>query len=234
MTEQNVPIQNSNTKKFSFYENFDGRYHKVHEIRDLIPQFKAFYYAEKRKDLSMSAIKIINAYNAKITPLTFFPWEKQYKSWRKKWDAELLAIQGYHEEQKEVRQLIRVRDERNALVVPEDETLEAGARTLGGELLNDALGILKKDQEEEELYDDDIIVKRRNYVLNVYNYVTRSSHSKEALRLKSNAEKRETMGFLMDLMSRATAGKMTDDELDLLKQTTSSVVNSPSPEPTPS
>lgn len=234
MTEQNIPVQTSNTKKFSFYENFDGRYHKVHEIRDLIPQFKTFYYAEKRRDLSMSAIKIINAYNAQIAPLTFFPWEKQYKSWRKKWDAELLAIQGYHEEQKEVRQLIKVRDEQNALVVPEDETLEAGARTLAGELLNDAMGILKKDQEQEDLYEDDIIVKRRNYVLNVYNHVTRSAHSKESLRLKSNAEKRQTMGFLMDLMSHATAGTITDEQIEILKTTTHPQQVSPAPEPTPS
>ncbi len=235
MTEQNIPIQTSTTKKFSFYENFDGRYHKIAEIRDLIPQFKVFYYAEKRGDPGKSAIKIINAYNAQITPLTFFPWEKQYKSWRKKWDGELLAIQGYQEEQKQVRQLIKVRDERNVLVVPEDETLEAGARTLAGELLNDAMGILKQDQEEEEMYEDDIIVKRRNYVLNVYNYVTRSSHSKEALRIKSNAEKRETMGFLMDLMSRATAGKMSDDELELLKQSSTPLEESvPAHQPIPS
>jgi len=102
--------------------------------------------------------------------------------------------------------------------VPSDDSLEAGAKTLGGELLNDALSILKRDQKEEELYEDEVIVKRRNYVLNVYNYITRSAHSKETLRLKSNAEKRETMGFLMDLMSRATAGKMTDENMALLKQ----------------
>lgn len=236
MTEQNIPIQNSNTKKFSFYENFDGRYHKIAEIRDLIPQFKAFYYAEKRKDPSMSAIKIINAYNAQITPLTFFPWEKQYKSWRKKWDGELLAIQGYQEEQKEVRQLIKVRDERNVLVAPEDETLEAGARTLAGELLNDAMDILKQDQSDEDLYEDDIIVKRRNYVLNVYNYVTKSTHSKAALMLKSNAEKRQTMGFLMDLMSLATAGKMTDEDMDLLKKSATSPAGDsvPTHQPIPS
>lgn len=221
MTDHNVQLHTSNTKRFSFYENFDGRYHKVNEIRDLIPQFKTFYYAEKRKEPGMSAIKIINAFNAQITPLAFFPWEKQYKLWRKKWDAELLAIEGYQEQQKEVRQLIKVRDEQNALIVPSDDSLEAGAKTLGGELLNDALSILKKDQEEEDLYEDEIIVKRRNYVLNVYNYVTRSAHSKEALRLKSNSEKRETMGFLMDLMSMATAGKLTDDDMELLKQSTS-------------
>jgi hypothetical protein len=218
MTDHNIQLHTSNTKRFSFYENFDGRYHKVNELRDLIPQFKAFYYAEKRKEPGKSAIKIINAYNAQITPLTFFPWEKQYKLWRKKWDAELMAIQGYQEEQKEIRQLIKVRDDQNVSIVPSDDSLEAGAKTLGGELLNDALSILKKDQEEEDLYEDEIIVKRRNYVLNVYNYVTRSAHNKEALRLKSNSEKRETMGFLMDLMSMATAGKLTDEDMALLKQ----------------
>lgn len=220
MADQNIQVHTSNAKKFSFYENFNGRYHKVNEIRDLIPQFKAFYYAEKRKEPERSAIKIINDYNAQIVPLTFFPWEKQYRLWRKKWDAELLAIEGYQEQQKEVRQLIKVRNEENALIPPSDESLEDGAKTLAGELLNDALDILKRDQGKEELYEDEIIVKRRNYVLNVYNYITRSAHSKEALRLKSNAEKRETMGFLMDLMSRATAGKMTDEELELLKQST--------------
>ena len=222
ITDRNIPVQTSNTRKFSFYENFDGHYHKINEIRDLIPQFKVFYYAEKRKDPGWSAIKIINDFNAQIAPLTFFPWEKQYRLWRKKWDAELLAIQGYQEQQKEVHQLIKVRDEQNAMVVPADDALENGAKTLAGELLNDAMGILKKDQEDEELYEDDIIIKRRNYVLNVYNYITRSAHSKEALRLKSNADKRESMGFLMDLMSRATAGKMTDEELALLKNSSKS------------
>ena len=222
MTDNNIPVQTSNTKKFSFYENFDGCYHKVNEIRDLIPQFKDFYCAVKRKEPRKSAIKIINDYNTQIVPLTFFPWEKQYRLWRKKWDAELMAIQGYREEQKEIRQLIKVKDEQNALITPTDESLEAGAKTLGGELLNDAMSILKKDQEEEELYEDEIIVKRRNYVLNVFNYITKSVHGKEALRLKSNAEKRETMGFLMNLMSHATAGKMTDNELELLKQSVTS------------
>lgn len=227
ITDRNIPVQTSNTKKFSFYENFDGHYHKINEIRDLISQFKAFYYAEKRREPGRSAIKVINDFNVQIAPLTFFPWEKQYRLWRKKWDAELLALAGYQEQQKEVRQLIKVRDEKNALVVPADETLENGAKTLAGELLNDAMNILKNDQNEEELYEDDIIVKRRNYVLNVYNYITKSAHSKEALRLKSNADKRETMGFLMDLMSLATAGKMSDEDLALLKQSTTSTSDSP-------
>ncbi len=221
MADQDIPIQTSNTKKFSFYENFDGHYHKVGEIRDLIPQFKTFYYAEKRKDPSMSAIKIINAYNAQIAPLTFFPWEKQYRLWRKKWDAELLAEQNFLLQQREVRQLVKLRDEQNATIVPNEHTLEVGAHTLAGELLNDAMNLLKRDQDSEDSYDEEILVKRRNYILNVFNYVTRAVHGKEALKLKSNADKRETFGFITDLINRSTAGKITPEEMQLLKQSVS-------------
>ena len=215
MTEQNVPIQTSNTKRFSFYENFDGRYQKIGELKELIPQFKAFYYAERRKDPERSAIKIINDFNRQIVPLTFFPWEKQYRLWRKKWDAELIAEQTYKREQ---RQLIKMRDEHNALVVPDEHTLEVGTKTLAGELLNDAMGILKRDQENEDSYDDEILVKRRAYILNVFNYVTRAVHNKEALKLKSNADKRETFGFLTALIRRSTAGKITPEEFRLMEQ----------------
>lgn len=208
----------SDTKpRFSFYEGCDGHYHKVGEIRDLIPQFKAFYYAERRREPGRSAIKIINDFNARIAPETFHPWEKQYRLWRKKWDAELLAAQGFEEEQRAVQTVIKTHDEQGIAVVPDERTLEAGAHTLAGELLNDALGILKRDQDAEEAYEDEIIVKRRNYVLNVFNYVMRAAHGKEALNLKSAAEKRQAAGFMIDLINRATAGNMTDEEMAMLR-----------------
>ncbi len=216
MTEPKAQ-QNTKTTKFSFYEDFDGKYHKVGEIRELIPQFKAFYLAERRREPERSAIKIINDFNKSIAPFTFFPWEKQYRLWRKKWDAQLLAEQGYREEQRAVRQIIKMRDEQQVAIVPDEYALGAGARTLAGELLNDAMEILKQDQESAELYEDDIIVKRRNYVLNVFNYVMKASHTKEALNIKTNAEKRETANFMMSILNRATAGKLTDDEMSLLR-----------------
>src|SRR3989338_3027923 len=225
MTDQNVTVHTDSTKKFSFYENFDGRYHKVGEIKELIPQFKVFYYAEKRKEPERSAIKIINDFNRKIAPLTFFPWEKQYRSWRKKWDAELIAEQSYKQQQREVRQIIKLRDEQNAVIVPDEYALEVGTHTLAGELLNDAMGILKRDQENEDSYDEEILVKRRSYILNVFNYVTKAVHGKEALKLKSNADKRETFGFLAALINRSTAGKITPDEMQLLKQSVSQPKN---------
>jgi hypothetical protein len=206
-----------NTKpKFSLYEGFDGRYQKVGEIRELIPQFKTFYLAERRREPERSAMKIINDFNKTIAPFTFFPWEKQYRLWRKKWDAQILAEQGYREEQKAARQIVKLQDEQVA-IVPDEYALEAGAHTLAGELLNDALGILKQDQESEESYEDEIIVKRRNYVLNVFNYVMRASHGKQVLNIKTNAEKRETADFMMTLLNRAAAGKLTDKEMEMLR-----------------
>ena len=222
MTDQNVTVHTDSTKKFSFYENFDGRYHKVGEIKELIPQFKVFYYAEKRKEPERSAIKIINDFNKQITPLTFFPWEKQYRLWRKKWDAELIAERGYSQQQRAIRQIVKLRDEQDAAIVPDEYALEIGAHTLAGELLNDAMSILKRDQENEDSYDEEILIKRRTYILNVFNYVTRAVHSKESLKIKSNAEKRETLGFLTALINRSTAGKITDDEMALLKQSATS------------
>ncbi|MBT9151003.1 MAG: hypothetical protein DDT40_01184 [candidate division WS2 bacterium] len=84
--------------------------------------------------------------------------------------------------------------------------------------MNDAMNILKKDQVYEEHYDDEVIMKRRNYVLNVFNFVTRAVHSKQALLIRGQSERRETAGFLMDLVRRSTAGKITPDEMVLLKQ----------------
>src|SRR3989344_9655800 len=107
MADHNIQSENSNTKRFSFYENFDGHYQKIGELKELIPQFKVFYYAEKRKEPERSAIKIINDFNKQITPLTFFPWEKQYRLWRKKWDAELVAERGYSQQQRAMRQIVK-------------------------------------------------------------------------------------------------------------------------------
>lgn len=228
--------QNDAKPKFSLYEDFDGRYQKVGELRELIPQFKAFYLAERRREPERSAMRIINDFNKSIAPFTFFPWEKQYRLWRKKWDAQVLAEQGYREEQKAARQIVKLQDEQ-AAIVPDEYALEAGAHTLAGELLNDALGILKQDQESEESYDDEIIVKRRNYVLNVFNYVMRASHGKQVLNIKTNAEKRETADFMMTLLNRAAAGKLTDNEMEMLRASirpTSADVAACAPSTTPS
>jgi hypothetical protein len=132
-----------------------------------------------------------------------------------------MAEQGYKLQQREMRQIVKLRDEQNTAIVPDEHTLEVGAKTLAGELLNDAIDILKGDQESGGVFDEEILIKHRSYVLNVFNYITRAVQGKEALQIKSNAEKRETLGFLTALINRSTAGRITPEEMQLLKQSTS-------------
>jgi len=83
--------------------------------------------------------------------------------------------------------------------------------------LNDAMQMLKEDQELEEIYTNDELIKRRSYIINVFSHATRLVHGKASLMLKASEESRNTAGFLMSLLSRATAGKITDEEMALLK-----------------
>src|SRR3990167_3518380 len=153
----------------------------------------------------------------------FHPSISQVRTWRKKWDLDLIQQMTDKDikiiERKNVHQIIKTRDDNRKLVLgaADDEQLEAGVRTLGGELLNDAMQMLRDDQELEEIYTDETLIKRRNYIVNVFSHATRLVHGKAALMLKASAEKRDTAGFLMSLLARATSGQMSDEEMGLLK-----------------
>jgi hypothetical protein len=224
MTEDTPTTEKTRKKQpntiFRIYENWDGRFRKLNEVRHLIPAFKDFYYEKRLENPKVTAFDIINQFNKTLTPPeTFFPYTDQYRRWRKGWDMEI-AEKLMGSERALVSPpvvAVKTRDENNNLLAPTESELEGGAKNLAGELMNDAMTILRNDQQLEELYDDEIIVKRRNYVINVFNYVMRAVHSKQALDIKANAEKRETAGFLMDLIRRSTTGKISADEISLLK-----------------
>ena len=47
-TPQKKEYLNCQGKKLGcWYKNFDGKFNKLAEIRDLIPKFKEFYYSKK-------------------------------------------------------------------------------------------------------------------------------------------------------------------------------------------
>jgi len=210
---------NAQGKKLGcWYKNFDGKFNKLAEIRDLIPRFKDFYYEKKLEDSSWTSTRMIDAFNELITPQKFFPTGDMYRRWRRHWDDEIAQKALGMKLSKIDERIVVTRNERNELLSPSDNELELGGKTLAGELMNDAMNILKNDQAKEELYDDEIIVKRRHYVLNVFNFVMRAVHTKQALLIKGQVEKRETAGFLMDIVRRSTAGKITPEEMVLLKQ----------------
>jgi hypothetical protein len=234
MTEEltNVKVDNSGKPKkldpvgLSLYgTNFKG-FNKVAEYNDILPAFKDWYYEIKKKEPNTTLTVIVRGFNEEVCkPMgrTFYPYLPQLRGWRAKWDLDLmnqlqekgLAIT----EKRYVNQVIKTRNEEGRLVTGQvgDSELEAGVKTLGGELLNDAMQMLKDDQELEEIYDDETLIKRRHYIVNVFAHATRLVHGKAALMLKASEEKRNTAGFMMSLIARATAGKMTDEEMKLLK-----------------
>ena len=222
MTEETLQKKeylNRQGKKLGYwYKNFDGKFNKLAEIRDLIPRFKDFYYEKKLEDSSWTSTKLIDSFNELIAPQRFFPTGDMYRRWRKRWDDEIAQKVLGMKLSKIDERIVETRNERNELLVPNENQLEQGAKTLAGELMNDAMNILKNDQVKEELYDDETIVKRRHYVLNVFNFVMRAVHTKQALAIKNQTEHRETTGFLMDIVRRSTAGKITPEEMVLLKQ----------------
>lgn len=202
------------------------RFHKLAEITDLIAAFKDFYYAAKVKDPNETLTNIAQGFNSEVcAPVgrTFYPSMSQLRVWRVKWDRDLIEQMTDKSlqiiEKKKVYQVIKTRNDENKVILgaPQDNELEAGVRTLGGELLNDAMQILKEDQELEEIYTSEELMKRRSYVVNVFSHATRLVHGKAALLLKASEEKRNTAGFLMSLLAKATAGKMSDEEMNLLK-----------------
>jgi|SRR3990170_1051899 len=208
-------------------DRFQG-YQRVGEISEFIPQFKDYYYEKRIKtDLKRGMLlEIIQGFLKDVVfpqGKTFFPYTTQVRHWTKRWDADILRQKYNMKEEseitpaKEIRQIVKVRGEEYAVGAPEDGALESGLRTLGGELLNDAMQMLRDDQELEEAYDDEVLIKRRNYIVNVFSHATKLVHGKAALMLKASEEKRNTAGFLMTLLSKATAGTITDMEVELLE-----------------
>lgn len=206
-------------------EEFE-RYQRLAEYTDLIPSFKDWYYTKKTANDRETLTNILRTFNAEVcAPLgrKFHPKLEAIRSWRKRWDLDLIqTIKGLDHEvtdKRNIYQVIKTRNQDNELVNGgiSDGELEHGIKTLGGELLNDAMQMLRDDQELEDIYDNDELMKRRSYIINVFSHATKLVHGKAALMLKASAEKRDTAGFLMNLLSRASAGKISDEEVSVLK-----------------
>lgn len=216
----------------AFYgERFEG-FDKMETMRDLLPMFKGFYYDARIRHPQMTGKKIMADFNETVVfPMgrTFFPHMNNLKNWRAKWD---LDIANQRKEQtgeeittvavrkKTVAQVLKTRDENDNLILGTGyDEIEAGTTTLAGELMNDALQMLRDDQELGEVYDDEVLIKRRNYIVNVFGHVNKLVHGKASLLLKASQEKRENASFLMTLMAKATAGNLSEEEMGALKST---------------
>ena len=212
-----------------FYAKVFGRFQKIGEMRDLIPQFRDYYLKVKLENKGQySAMKIVLEFQKLVEPLIFCPYPAQFRLWRKKWDIEVLEQLGFEEQvaakNKSIIVAVNLRNEEGGIQVPDEVDLEGGAKTLAGSLINDAASMLARDQAMEDIFTPDELIKRRNYVMNVMKYVTQMVHGKEALRLKASAGARENAGFLLNLLNQATSGKITEETIQILK---GSVIKAP-------
>jgi hypothetical protein len=211
--------------KVIYGDNFKG-FHKLAEITDLVARFKEYYYEQKVKNPKETKSNILRSFNSSVCVdlgRTFHPSMSQLRTWTPRWDKDLMQQMAGKEldipdlQSREIRQIVATRRDGEVVAgLPTDGELESGLRTLGGELMNDALQMLKDDQDLEETYSDETLIKRKNYVVNVFGHVTKMVHGKAALMLKASEEKRNNAGFLMSLLAKASAGKMSDEEMGLL------------------
>lgn len=204
--------------KMSFY--WRPHYSKVEELRDLIPRFKEFYYQKKQENPDLREKDVMDAFDIELSgsKREFNPWPSTLRGWRKRWDADIaLKMRDAKALLRPEQRMIQTRNDEGALIIPDDGQMEGAAMNLGAELMNDAMTMLKGDQMNEDLYEDEVLIKRRNYALNVFNFVMRSVHSKSALKLKANQEKRETASWLMDMVRASAAGKITKEDFQLMR-----------------
>jgi hypothetical protein len=224
------------------YKGFEGVWSRMEEMRDRIPAFREFYL-ERRfapDGSKVSLIKLVDQFNEITPPGDFFPQSKALSRWRRDWDAELagkfkspemrLAAKKALEKKggSIAQMLVKIQKgggkEVAEYVVPEAQQLEEGAATLGEMLLVDAAHTLKDTQEREEVFDDEVVVKRKQYALNVFNFVMKAAHKRHEIDIKRHGEARETASFFVDLLARAQAGKLQEGELEILRGSVKSPV----------
>lgn len=220
-------------------ETFIG-YMKIAEYRDLIPAFKELYYERMIADPKSKLTHILREFNEQLAfeegdqeddPVAeirrrFHPNTTTVRRWKDKWNRDIMEKKGMAleiiTEKKQVQQVLKTRmNEGEAgdvqYVAPDDESLERGLQTFGGELMNDAMQMLQDNQANEDIYDTDELVRRKNYVVSVFGHVTKMVQGKASLMLKASQEKRESAGFMMDLMRMASAGEMSVQDIQELK-----------------
>lgn len=211
---------------------YDGRLRKLKELIDFVPVYKEFYLQARRADPTVSAMKLIRQFNEENPNVNFWPYPAQYKSWRKKWDAQFLREQGFIEDQLHEARAVIVRNKVHGDITlqPTDDSLEEKSNRLGDILIEDAIRSLENDQQNEELFKSDELVKRKSHYLKVFSEITKKVQGKEGLRLRRSDAAVNAGNFLTSLMDRAKTGRMSQEELAQLTGSVAHAIAVNSPE----
>jgi len=208
--------QGLQTAGIAYYgESFAG-YTPKEQIIAMIPAFKQCYFEIKKNNAKPKIKAVLTEFNRQSYPQVFHIDPNKASKLLKKWDIEFeeRQSQAYIDEQ---RRAIKEQDDIQLSYT--DEALERGTRTLSGELLNDAMMMLKEDQQNQDEMNNNDLLNRRKYITNVLSSVTRLVHGKATLALKASEEKRNNASFLMTILSKATAGTLSNNEVSLLEST---------------
>ena len=216
--------QGVNPVGWGYYGNKFSHFQKMEEVRDLLPAFKEMYYQERITNKETNMRQIIMKFNEELCfpeGRTFYPYTTNLRFWKKKWDrdiAEKKKDDSYMDDpmQKRLVSAVKTRGT-DGYVVPEDSVLEMGTRILAGELLNDALTMLRDDQELEDEMSNNDLMRRKQYIVNVFASTTKLTQGKAQLLLKASQEKRDNAGFMMELIAKATSGELKKDDVETIR-----------------
>lgn len=237
MTKELSKPKNKEIKKFKFDpvgfsmfgDSFIG-YQKIEEYRHLIQPFKEYYYARKMEDLESKVSNIVKDFNDTLkcdetgVRERFHPYTSQLRTWRKKWDTDILDSMGIivpaDSTKSHINKVIKTRqqEDTNKYFVPDYSDLESGIQTLGGELINEAFVQMEDDRRNSEDYSSDELMKRKKHVLDIFSGVSKMVQGKANILLKASAEKREEAGFILDFMRAAASGSLKPDDIEDMKK----------------
>lgn len=202
---------------------FTGKKSKVEEVREHLPLFRDYYIKHRVKEgKKTSLITLVDNFNEENPDIYFFPNISVIQKHRKLWDGEIAKrITPDRQEQLMILQSLESKKRSTIVpmtrdqIIPTSDNLVAGAAQLGKVLVDDAFQTMQ-DSQSNGYEDEEILIKKKQYALNVFSYVMRAAQGSQMVDIKRNAEKRETAGFMLDLMSRATAGNLSSEDMQLL------------------
>lgn len=218
---------------YSMYGPSFIKYQKIEEYRDLIQPFKEYYYARKKENVNATLSGIVKDFNETLVDklpngLTdrrkFHPYTSQLRTWRKKWDTDILDQMGLiipaDATKSHINKVIKTRQEEdsNKYYIPDYKSLEGAVQTLGGELINDAFVQMEEDRKNSEDFSPEELMKRKKHILDVFSGVSKMVQGKANLLLKESQEKREEAGFIMDFMRAAASGSLKPEDIEDLKK----------------
>ena len=209
-----VIFEHSERKKYShFLRNYskNGKHHRHDLYKTLIPTFRDYYFKQRMTGITDYTDIIIGFQNA-VKPKEFYPYPTAYRKWIENWEKAIVKAQT----EREKCNIVETADvERSRMTT--DKMIQDGANKLSLLLMNNAqLTLENAALEEDQLGKRSIAGKK--LAVSVLSGLTKLTQGNRSLELKEKANDRDNIGFFMNLIREAKAGKLTEETLELLTQ----------------